>query len=289
MAHEENEAHLMEDVQTGAALLAEQPTLFRSPEDLPVRTTSSLVFVRPDKTNSRTRRLFHPYIPTRYLMELFAKALQAGDTAQHHSFFRVMSSHPLSRSTAGWLFEGWIHSRFRQPKRIDITWKDNTSTSITSVVPIQSGVAGVNELKKMQPGSPFYWQPAASNYPSIDGIYYDGDTMYLLQATIAVTHSLTDTGFLKVHADVCAGLKSSATPWRLVFVGDNEATVNTILASADIRSLPQRWHNVAIGACTIGLPLLDDDWVRFYCSIKIRQLAHPSCAEYDRASTIFYG
>jgi len=67
----------------------------------------------------------------------------------------------------------------------------------------------------------FYWFPSVVNFPGIDGIFVDGEKIYLLQATIADTHRRPDARLKKAWKAIGAA-SAQLYNWHFVMVTDKK-------------------------------------------------------------------
>ena len=229
--------------------------LFRPEEINGDEFASNIIFLRPSdplSSDYRDRRFYVPWIPTESIATAIAVVLKAQDAARQASFFDQMSDHPLSRSTAGWIFEAWVHTRLLMGDSIPCFWRstppgDDCLPTLSREELLQGNV---DVLRSCSPDQPFYWKPSASNFPGIDSVLYHDKTrrIFAIQSTISVTHRSVEAGLDKVKASL--PVKFRTLGWYLVYVTPNDTTAHQLMRKA---KLPSTWSNVHVGACAISL------------------------------------
>jgi len=254
------------------------PHILDDAENLENAGASSVAFIRP---HSQDRSVFTAHIPTEFLLRKICKRLEylSRDERQLVNFFHYLSWKSSSRSNAAWLFETWMHTRFRGFSDVPIIQREQAApgdiqeTAVIKSIPNKNcHISGAKMLKGRKPGKPFYWQPGkALNIPDIDAILYDGESLHLLRSTIAHTHSLTSDGFLMVDSMVHTRLRRDRTPWIFVFVGneDTRIAVQSLVENTSIGDvMGADWANLRVGGCIIDTPRSAEwlfDWVRSFC------------------------
>ncbi|KAF9236136.1 hypothetical protein BU15DRAFT_50502 [Melanogaster broomeanus] len=195
--------------------------------DLPLGKTgpSSLIFIRPRRDESKRvyRTQCEVYVPTTTIKHSIARALLKQDVAIRTQFFSATSSHAAMRSTAGYIFEQWVHARFLSGDDVDCTWLNTDSCNSASLpstlaIPQPLQLISTNvELKTRSP--PFYWHPVSINFPGIDGLLCLGNDVYAIQCTMSERHRSPLKGLRtlqKIIGEQC-GLS-----WRVLFIGESE-------------------------------------------------------------------
>ncbi|KAF9234972.1 hypothetical protein BU15DRAFT_51971 [Melanogaster broomeanus] len=193
--------------------------------DLPLGKAgpSSLIFIRPKRDDSGgvLRMECELYVPTARIVHTITKALSKQDALIRLQFFSATSSHASMRSTAGFIFEQWVHACFLSGVHVDCTWLNSTSKSLPSTLLTAqpSELISTNtELKTHIP--PFYWRPVSINFPGIDGLLCRGDVIYAIQFTISQKHQSPLDGLRKLQ-DIIG--KRSGLSWRVLFIGPSKS------------------------------------------------------------------
>ncbi|KAJ8509121.1 hypothetical protein ONZ45_g8682 [Pleurotus djamor] len=250
------EAQYQRAARSAAGRLAMNPALLRqltSPSFDSKALSSLIVFVRPHRDGSGpvNRAKPSPWIPTQHLVELTAKALQAVAEADQAKFFTVLIAHPYSRAAAGWLFEAWVHTRFSSGKDIPCTWKGLASSENLPAA-IKPAPATFCKLSEVSPTVPFYWRrPSAPNFPGVDGVLFDGEAVYVIQATVSGKHGTVETGLNEVKKDLPAALRKVL--FRVIFAAVDQETMVGLMNGEKLS------QEVPIGGCVVSLnsqPLL---------------------------------
>jgi len=92
------------------------------------------------------RQIDFPYIPTPFLLQQWAKAMQKKTDVE--CFLTKM----YMQHYAGWFFEGWMHSWFRtanqESREPEIRWEDGTASTLYANVRDTKHFSGIDELRK---------------------------------------------------------------------------------------------------------------------------------------------
>ncbi|KAI9462574.1 hypothetical protein HD554DRAFT_2175900 [Boletus coccyginus] len=116
---------------------------------------SKIFFVSPLKEENTIYRGVHTVsIPTRWLVNKLVVELGRHHAAEQMKFFRALSSHPRTRSSAGWVFEEIVHEFLVRAGSVSVHWYDNNNTSVLELPP---GV--LNTYADLNAPPPFYWCP----------------------------------------------------------------------------------------------------------------------------------
>ena len=107
----------------------------------------------------------------------------------------------------------------------------------------------VDVLRERPLDQPFYWKSSTSNFPGIDSVLYDGNSIFAIQSAISATHRSAGTGLDQISTCLPAAFRERE--WHLVHVTPHVSTAHELMREA--LSLPSTWSKVHIGACTISL------------------------------------
>ena len=235
---------------------------------------SSIIFVRPSDPLSsgyHHRGFCVPWIPTKRIATAIAAMLRGQDAATQAAFFRQMSEHALSRSTAGWIFETWVHTRLLMAGPVPCFWHSTPPGDgfLPTLLPENLIQGTVDVLRGRPLDQPFYWKPSASNLPGIDSVLYDGNSIFAIQSAISATHRSAETGLDQISTCLPAAFRERE--WHLVHVTPHVSTAHELMRGA--LSLPSTWSKVPIGACTISLTsahsLVSDCFLRLLVAILL--------------------
>ena len=187
-----------------------------------VQGSSAVFFIKPKSIIDRDR--LSVFIPTPWLADQLVEGLFRFDEDQRDNFFRVMSYHHHAHSTQGWMFESVAH-RFLARGEFPITWF-NAVTEIVShgPLPIHSVDA---DLKGLNP--PYYWLPAASNFPGIDAAIVTTDRIFGIQSTVRFQHGAPTQGLRKLRSKFAKD--SPMRDWlryNVLFVGSSEEQAKSV-------------------------------------------------------------
>lgn len=222
-----------------------------------VESPSDLFFVRPSKDDPTSPETT---VPTQYLMTMIGKAFLKANVNRRLAMFEMLHMHPATRCAAGWIFEGLAHHTFsNMQQNVTVYWNGKPPTETPLLVSGVESISGRDCLKHRSGGEKFYWQPAAANFPTIDAILYDGETLYLLQLTVAEAHKMNPTGLNLLDSYINKQLSRTSIPWKFVFVGYDPIVVAGIAAKA---KLPEGWGGIAVGYCVLEVSRFGS-WVRF--------------------------
>ncbi|KAJ8517233.1 hypothetical protein ONZ45_g5568 [Pleurotus djamor] len=251
----EQEVQYQRAARSGAWRLSRRPYLLgmmTSPSFDSETLSSLIVFVRPGRDGSGLTNRVHPspWIPTQYLAELMAKALQTVSAADQTRFFTNLMANSYSLTAAEWLSEAWVHTRFSSGEDIPCTWKGLAPFEHLPAA-LKPAPATFCRLDEVSPNEPFYWRPSAPDFPGINGVLFDGQAVYAIQATVSREHSTVVTGLQEVKKKLPAALHNG--PLRVIFAAvDQEKMIRLMNGEKLLGDVP-------IGGCVVSLgsqPLL---------------------------------
>ena len=98
--------------------------------------------------------------------------------------YEVFSMHPTTRTPAGWLHEKNLHlTMCIGDKRYELFNTSGQSWMHSAA----GGTASALRVAACNMPSLFYWFPSIVNFPGVDGVLFNDDDIYNIQATIADT------------------------------------------------------------------------------------------------------
>ena len=245
-------AQLTQDASDTAAKFASNPEqLFRLVSGYYSDDVSSVLFaVRPEKLLPESRDVIRAQIPTYHLNGILALAVARFDAAQQSLFFGQISSHPWTKSSAGWIFEKFVHIRLTSPSAPPLTCvsANNATTLSIPVCRTVHPLSGKTVLRDANKYTlPFYWRPTSSSFTSIDGMVCTDSSIFLVQATVASKHDVKVSGLDTIYDSLPA--KFRQRNWCLVFITPTEECARDLRNQST--SLPSHWKNtLAIYSCT---------------------------------------
>ncbi|KAJ7229167.1 hypothetical protein GGX14DRAFT_617124 [Mycena pura] len=195
-------------------------------------TGSAVVFIRPVMEDGhRLPGVARPFIPTEHLANIFEKQGYRLNKHAALQVFNMLSTHLLTRSPAGWLFEKSMHEHlYSGVKAIAIDKCDGrTRASKMDMTPATELITGtLNGLALAGPLDSFYWLPTAGNFPGIDGVLGDSKgNLFAVQATIASEYTSPEDGLRKVWEIIDKPVGESCS-WHFVVVADTTATAKKL-------------------------------------------------------------
>ncbi|KDQ53314.1 hypothetical protein JAAARDRAFT_210009 [Jaapia argillacea MUCL 33604] len=154
----------------------------------PVDSLFPLFCLRPSSADVQsTRSDGHLSIPTPHLASFVAHALLPLSREDQGEFFHQMFINPHMRSTAEWIFNAFMHTRFTSPlddyKLVAYTF--SIGFGGIPVHTVTNQLEGtLSALRAARIGDPpFYWRPAPSvNIPGIDAILWSGKSIHLVSS-----------------------------------------------------------------------------------------------------------
>ncbi|KAF9231549.1 hypothetical protein BU15DRAFT_55981 [Melanogaster broomeanus] len=187
---------------------------------------SSLVFIKPkrDGPDQVLRMRCEAFVLTTRIEHSIAKALLKWDALTRSQFFRATSSYASMKSTAGYVFEQWVHACFLSRVKNCIPSSNSGSLLQTLVTAHPSQLISTDtEIKTQNP--PFYWRPPSSNFPGVDELLRHGDDVYAIQCTISRRHGSLLEGLRKLQKIIG---KNRGLSWRVLFVGSSESQATEV-------------------------------------------------------------
>ncbi|KAI9462581.1 hypothetical protein HD554DRAFT_2316319 [Boletus coccyginus] len=153
--------------------------------------SSTVFFVSPLKEeNIIYRRVHTVFVPTRWLLNMLLVGLGRHHAAKQMEFFRALSSHPSTRSVAGWVFEELVHEFLVRASSISVHWSDKDKTSVLKLP--SSGM--LTTYADLNPPPPFYWRPGKPNNQGVDSAIVTNNHIYAIQTTISCKHTTPQDG-----------------------------------------------------------------------------------------------
>jgi hypothetical protein len=220
-----------------------------------------LFAVRPENLLPESREIIRARIPTKHLNGILALAVARFDAAEQSLFFSQISSHPWTKSTAGWIFEKFVHIRLTSISAPPLTCV-SANNGATLTIPVcltarpLNGKTALREVNKFK--LPFYWRPTSSSFTRIDSIVCTDSDIFLLQATVASKHDVKVSGLDTIYNGLPAKFRQTRN-WCLVFITPTEECARDLCNQNT--SLPSQWKKtLAIYSCTfmVGRGKLSD-------------------------------
>lgn len=167
-------------------------------------------------------------VPMKKLRSILGVALQNLDKSARLSFFCAPSQSDEIQQAASFIFKSWFHSYMSTGKSIQCNWVQGKRQT-----PTPKELAGTKNLvhtswdpvKNEKQELPFYWV-APKNYPGIDGALIYDSAIYVFQVAISSKDKPPMAGMKDLKNQMSDKLKSK--PWRAVFIGDAEATIQPV-------------------------------------------------------------
>lgn len=238
--------------------------LFVAGESVPGSEGSSICFVRPHRkftkngTDIVSSTKAIPFIPTRFLDEIFARHCSIFSSTKSIELFEVFSSHSLTRSTAGWDFEVLMH-RYLSTDRAPLTIFGDGGKLEMQMRPspklIPGTAAGLNSTGV---SDSFYWMPSVMNFPGVDAVLGDTDkNIFALQTTVAGEHGSPAGGLRRTWGDLDEDVRRGRT-WHVVFVADQKAVADRLVReySSQLKTFSLGKHpvvRVRVWGCVLPL------------------------------------
>jgi len=200
-------------------------------QHMPTGATSSLVFVgraKPEELGSSKG-----FIPTDHLIGIFEEHRCKLEIDKSLDLFIMLSSHSLSRSTAGWGFEIHMHRHLSTGGAELLIFQSSAKKSIRASTYLPCGtLAGLGQADVSKS---FYWIPSVANFPGIDSVLGDTDgQIYTLQATIAPDHTSPIDGIVKAWKQFPSAVQKQCT-WHYVVVTNTQQAAESYVEKASQR------------------------------------------------------
>jgi hypothetical protein len=194
---------------------------------MPQSEGSSVLFLRRRGKGSVSSDRGKTFIPTPHLLAIFERERLTKTRKEALELFYALSSHSLTRGTAGWLHEKAMHNRLVMGTEGLSIFQDGKERLMRPSNNLLTGtLAG---LKEAEPNSSFYWIPTATNFPGVDSVLGDTDGhVYTIQATIGDDHVSPDDGIKKVWAYFDPAIRTSRI-WHYVVIADSKKAANAYL------------------------------------------------------------
>ncbi|KAG9310264.1 hypothetical protein JVU11DRAFT_9382 [Chiua virens] len=208
------------------------------PADLP----SPFFFLRPLSLGKGeiSRCEFEVHVGTKTLWEFLGRALQVSEDQSKLSFYKILSQHSQTCTSAGNIFESWFHSFVVARKSVSCNWlKDfNVDLKLPKTWQLPDGAPNhryliTGPLKNLESASPPYYWVTPDNYPGIDGFLVLNNWICAFQATISSKHRSPEKGIMKpeitkIRQKVQAKLQLKHIPFGIIFVGPKEDEIKGV-------------------------------------------------------------
>ncbi|KAF8342458.1 hypothetical protein F5887DRAFT_974351 [Amanita rubescens] len=218
-----------------------------------------LFFVRPEKRSADSASAIRAEVPTKHLSGILALAVARIDAAQQSMFFSLISSHPWTKTPAGWMFEKFVHIRLASTAAPPLTCvpadvgRDSLLIPVCGITRPLNGITGLREANKY--ALPFYWRPTSTSFTSIDGIICTDSDIILVQATVSSKHKVKVSGLDAIRNGLPE--RFQRRNWCLVFITSTEESAQALRDQN--MTLPERWENLVIYSCTFMIGRTLDD------------------------------
>ncbi|THH19320.1 hypothetical protein EUX98_g8802 [Antrodiella citrinella] len=199
---------------------------------------SAILFARPyrppHKVYSDAGAKFA--VPTAFLDDIFHTAATSRTNSIALDLFFALSSHSLTRTSAGWVLEQSVHRALcsdnafdirrtlrpaespASPGKIAVDPRD-TSRTIQASQKLLCGT--VSALARVANFRTFYWIPSVANFPGVDSVLANDDDVYAIQVTLSNEHSNPGDGLKKLWQSYDKDVRAQRT-WHLIVVADND-------------------------------------------------------------------
>lgn len=197
---------------------------------------STIVFYRPNRfeKNGRTVSIHGiPFIPTRYLLDIFEHTHLLSTNEKALDLFFALSSHALTRHPYGWYHEKRMHTCMCAGGPTLEIFQKNGHHVRKHIQPSSTLLPGTkSKLKHSHTTQSYYWMPSAVNFAGIDGLLRNGNDIYTLQATVVQeAHREPSAGIKAVWGALPSDYRADYT-WHFVVVSDNEEAANMHLKTS---------------------------------------------------------
>jgi hypothetical protein len=208
-------------------------------------SSSTVIFIRPSSLTKRHNYEF--FAPTAEVALQLSTAVLAASNQDQQRFFSHMSSHPSTRTAAGWIFENFMHTHLTDKighvRALDANYKEHGIPIITNTI------TGPVDVLKSAPAC-FYWRPGESTFPGIDAVARDQEDIWAFQCTISRRQPSTIDGLERIAQAI--GIPESN--WHLVIVGSEMSAAQSAREQqAGILSKTDDWANVETYAYALTL------------------------------------
>jgi hypothetical protein len=201
-------------------------------------TLSSLIFIRPE--SKEKRNIAAVYIPTIFLINALTSAAADLNNLELHQLFSRLTMHPTTRTTAGWLYENFVHARLTTPGEVQAVDNMGKESAIQTTSKFVPGLVSI--LNETPP--PLYWRPAQSNFkfPGIDAVLCTDTETWAIQVTIGNRHNTAEKGLEEILDVLGRELKCEM---RLLIVGPYARRVKSVVRQMN------PWNGIPIYTCTL--------------------------------------
>jgi hypothetical protein len=182
-------------------------------------------------------------IPTNHLNGILARAVAMFDATQQSMFFSQISSHPWTTSSAGWMFEKFVHIRLTLHSASSLECVSANAPTLTMPVcrytyPL-NGKTSLQKVNKFK--LPFYMRRTSTSFTSIDAIICIESDIFLVQATLTSQHDVKVSGLDAIFDNLPVKFRQHRN-WRLVFITPTEECAQGLRNQST--SLPPRWEGI---------------------------------------------
>ncbi|KZV60804.1 hypothetical protein PENSPDRAFT_593654 [Peniophora sp. CONT] len=192
---------------------------------------TDILFVRPQRALLDQHdywRLWTHYVPTEYIQGIIDSERRVSASNEHAlGLFESLSPHFFTKEFEEWRRELRMHRRLCTGQQsLRITRSSDSRDLIPSTVFLHSTLKGLKVVdQNVGDGTfkVFYWIPAVTEFPGIDGVLGDdAGNIYALQATVTSQPCNPADGLQKFWRNVSENTRSRRT-WHFVVVVDTHA------------------------------------------------------------------
>jgi hypothetical protein len=213
--------------------------------------------IRPTKidTGALDRRFSYVDVPTRTLCRILAEALKGQSGVVKLQFYDTLRRHPKTRQLAGVIFESWFHSFFIERKRLHYRVVRGSGDEVLQC-PTTTHLIPVTRDAPMSAAPPYYWIPSETDFQGIHSALVLEKEIVAFQVSLWSDRTSPIGGLECLRRTLPHDV--GARPWRVVFVGPDEARIRGVAQSWDGRlCFSTDTTRVAVGWSVVD-PVQDD-------------------------------
>ncbi|KZW02384.1 hypothetical protein EXIGLDRAFT_829278 [Exidia glandulosa HHB12029] len=233
--HPERETIFLSNAQAAAVALYKNPRLL-FPSVL-TSIGSTLVFVRPRRRapDCEITAAASLFIPTQFLYGVLERECTSAPNKQALQLFFLLSKHSLTRSATGWKHEQNVHTRLTTGSTALTIFRGHVKEEmLPSSNLLHCTLAGLNGVFSTDS---FYWPPAVTKFPGVDGVLGDGKgNLYAIQATTGMGNKRRSPvdGLRLLWTKVNAAVRHDLN-WHLVLVTPDRPSARKQVADLSVK------------------------------------------------------
>ena len=176
--------------------------------DLTVHKESSK-FVMLKPTSDYTK--FTVDFVSTFAMSKYYERYSAVNYEEFCSVVQRVLGNQMRSGNGGFIYELWVLGLLTEGATYRLNCKDKNGTAVAVDIPSSLNVnwkdrlksnADVGLVKPLEAGKAALWVPLKSNFPCVDAFLVIGDTLYMIQVTLAADHPLKEVlGVIFSHLD----------------------------------------------------------------------------------------